>query len=755
MKKIISLLLLSSALTAPAYAEVIRAVSINGTQRLENATIMNYLKIKQGDDIKPADVDTVTKTLFATGLFSDVNVKMNGGIMAIDVVENPIVHEVFFEGNNKMDDDTLKAEVMLKPRTVYTQNKIQADADRLLEVYKRSGRFGATVTPKIIQKDQNRVDVIFEIDEGAKTQVKKITFLGNKEFSDEDLREALITKESAWYRFFATTDTYDPDRLNYDQEMLRRFYLQHGYVDFQVKNTVAELLPDKTGFVITFDVSEGDRYRFAQPEIRVSLPEYPRNTQKELIGKLAFEKGDRFNTEKVDQTIEELTDVFTKQGYAFAEVTPDFYKNKEDKTVQVTFHVREGEKVFVNEINIHGNSRTQDKVIRREFRIKEGDAFNASKLRRSKQRVENLDYFEKVDFKTVPVYGDPSKTDVEVNVSEKSTGAFNIGVGWSSYDGLLFETGIVERNILGTGNIVNLNAMISQKETQYNIGLTDPYFLDMNLLAGIDIFRTDRDNSDYSSYSYQSTGATVRFGWDYTDNLSQIVRYTLREDDVTDIEEDASTYIKEQKGKTSVSMIGQDLSYDKRDSRINPTEGYYLSLGTDVAGLGGDTKFFRVNLMGVQYYSVAEDVVLALRGDGGHIWGLGGEDVRVNNRYFLGDASLRGFEYGGVGARDKATDDALGGNWYVTASAELNFPIGLPKELGIKGKVFTDAGVIGKPDNYNSEKMYYSNKMRMTVGTGILWQSPMGMINLDFGFPIMKEDSDKTQVFRLNFGKGF
>ncbi len=755
MKKIITCLLLTSALTAPAAAEVVRAVSIDGTGRLENATIMNYLKIKQGDDINAADIDTVTKTLFATGLFSDVNVKMNNGVMAIKVKENPLVHEVFFEGNDKMDDDTLKAEVMLKPRTVYTQNKIQADADRLLEVYKRSGRFGATVTPKIVEKDQNRVDVIFEIDEGAKTVVKKITFLGNKAFSDEDLQEALITKESAWYRFFATTDTYDPDRLNYDQEMLRRFYLQHGYVDFQIKNTVAELLPDKTGFVITFDVEEGDRYRFAQPEIKVSLPEYPRTNQEKLVKQLAFEKGDRFNTEKVDKTIENLTDVFTKQGYAFTEVTPEFHRDTEAKTVQVSFNVHEGQKVFVNEINIHGNSRTQDKVIRREFRIKEGDAFNAAKLRRSKQRVENLDYFEKVDFKTVPVYGDPSKTDVEVNVAEKSTGAFNVGVGWSSYDGLLFETGIVERNILGTGNIVNLNAMLSQKETQYNIGLTDPYFMDMNLLAGIDIFRTDRDNSDYSSYSYQSTGATVRFGWDYTDNLSQIVRYTLRQDDVTDIEDDASSYIKEQKGKTSVSMVGQDLSYDKRDSRINPTEGYYVSFGTDVAGLGGDTKFFRLNVMGVQYYSIVEDVVLSLRGDGGHIWGLGGEDVRVNNRYFLGDSSLRGFEYGGVGARDKATDDALGGNWYATVSAEVNFPLGLPKELGIKGKVFTDAGIIGKPDNYDRNEMEYSNKVRMTVGTGILWQSPMGMINLDFGFPIMKEDFDQTQVFRLNFGKGF
>lgn len=746
---------MSSALATQASAEVLRSVSVNGTQRFENATILNELNFRSGQNITAADLDSATKKLFATGLYSDVSVKMKNGVMLVDVVENPTVYDVYFEGNDRLDDDVLKTEVELKPRSVYTQRKAQADADRLLDVYKRNGRFGATVTPKIIKKEQNRVDVIFEIDEGDKTYIEKINFIGNHEYSADDLKDVMITKENAWYRFFTSTDTYDPDRLNYDQEMLRRFYLKHGYVDFEVKNAVAELLPDKSGFVLTIEVDEGKRYKFAQPEIRVSLPEYQGRNKKDLTRFLEFKKDERFNSELIDTTIENLTDEFANAGYAFVEVIPDFYKDEKNQTVRVVFRVQEGEKVFVNKINIHGNSRTKDKVIRREFRIKEGDAFNAAKLRRSKQKVEDLDYFDKVDFKTVPVYGDRSKTNVDVNVSEKSTGAFNIGIGWSSYDGLLFETGIIERNILGTGNIVNLNAMLSQRETQYTAGFTNPYFMDKPLLAGIEIFKTTRDNGDYSSYSYDTIGTSARLGWDYTDRLHQTVRYTLRQDDVTDIDDDASTYIKEQKGKTTVSMIGQVLSYDRRDSRINPTEGYYLSLGTDIAGLGGDTKFFRVNVTGIQYFPVTDDVVWSIRGDGGHIWGLGGEDVRINNRYFLGDASLRGFEYGGVGARDKYTDDSLGGNWYVSASTEVVFPLGLPKELGIKGKVFSDAGYIGKPDGFDAEMMDYKNSLRASVGTGILWQSPMGMINLDFAAPVLKETGDKTQVFRLNFGKGF
>lgn len=752
MKKTLAFLLTGTFFSSVALGETLNNVSIQGTARIENQTVLNYLNLKTGENISDTDLDNATKTLFATGLFSNVSIKMTDGHLNINVVENPIVHNVYFEGNKKLDDEALKSEIMLKPRTVYTLNKIQGDADRLLEVYKRSGRFGATVNPKIIKKDQNRVDVVFEIDEGNKTTVKRINMIGNSKFSDDELKEAIMTKESAWYRFLTSTDTYDPDRLNYDKELLRRFYLQNGYMDFKVKNAFAELTPNKEGFIITFDIEEGNRYKFVQPDIKVNLPEYK---EKNLNDKITFKSGMWFNADLVESTITNLNDTFSNLGYAFVDTTPQFDKNDKDKTVKITFAVAEGEKVFVNKINITGNSRTLDKVIRREFRIKEGDAFNASKLRRSKQRVENLDYFEKVDLKTVPVYGQSGKTDISMDVAEKATGSFSIGVGWSSYDGLLFDTGIQERNILGTGNTLGLNLMLSEREQQYTIGLTNPYFMDKNLLAGVDLFHTTLDNEDYSSYKSTTTGGAVRFGWNYTDFLHQSVRYTLQEDEVRDVEEDASRYIKDQEGRTSLSMIGQELSWDKRDNRINPTQGFYTSFSADYAGIGADTKFVRLGVMGIQYFEMVEDVIFSMRGDAGHIWGMGGQDVRINHRYYLGDSSFRGFEYGGIGARDKATGDALGGNWYATASAELQFPLGLPKELGIKGKVFSDAGFIGKPDGYDADTMNYSSKMRLSAGTGIMWQSPMGMINLDFAWPIMKEDFDETKVFRLNFGKAF
>ena len=748
-----TLLAAVSLLAFSAQAEVLKEMRIQGTRRIENATVANYTGMKIGQNVSNADLDAASKTLFATGLFSDVDIQMKKGIVSVEVKENPIVYEIFFEGNKALDDDVLKTEVQLKPRSVYTKTKVQKDADRLLAVYRRNGRFAATVEPKIIEKDQNRVDVIFEINEGGKAFVRDIVFEGNKAFSESTLEDKMMTQEKAWYRFLSSTDTYDADRFKYDQELLRRFYLEHGYLDFKITDTLAELTPDKEGFILTIKMEEGEPYVVKSQDLQVSLPDYKDDLKLEKY--LEQETGEKLDITKVEKTVDELTEKLLNDGYAFVNVEPDIVPNREDHTATIVYRVTEGEKVFIRRINIKGNTRTQDKVIRREFRIKEGDAYNASLLRRSKQNVSDLDYFSTVEMDTVPVPMNPSLADVEMSVAEKSTGAFNIGVGWSSYDGMMFETGIQERNILGTGKIASFDVMLSQKETQYNIGLTDPYFLGYNLSAGIDLFRNTRDNGDSSSYSYKTIGGTVRFGWNYTDALRQTVRYTLRQDNIYDVDNDAAMSIKDQKGKTVVSMIGQDLIYDKRDSRLNPTTGYYTSFSTDLAGLGGDTKFFRVDATAVKYFPVVEDVVFSLRADGGYIWGIGGKDLRINDRYFLGDRSLRGFEYGGVGARDKASGDALGGDWYATASAELTFPIGLPKEMGIKGKLFTDAGLIGKPDDFDSKTMEYSNRLRAAVGTGIEWSSPLGVINFDFSYAFAKEDYDKTRVFRLNFGKGF
>lgn len=732
--------------------QVLEAVSITGTNRIEDATIMAYLNWKQGDTLTDYDLDNALKSLYKTGLFDKVKVNFEKGIARIEVHENPIVSDVFFEGNKKIEDDMLKTELSLHPRAVWTKTKMQRDVDRILQLYQKHGRYNATVEPKIVKKDENRVDVIYEIKEGDQTFIKKINFMGNKNYNADTLRTEMVSKEYAWYRFFASTDTYDPDRLNYDQEALRRFYLNRGYVDFRVNRAWAELTPDKTAFIINIDLTEGNKYKFSKPEIKVNLPEYSGDTS-ELEKLLDVEEGNWFNSDKIESSISNLIEKFSNNGYAFADVQPSFDRDVKNKTVKVIFHVLEGEKIFVNRIDIKGNTRTLDKVIRREFRIKEGDAFSPSRLRLSKQRVDNLGYFEKADFKVLPVPSNPSKANISLDVAERSTGSFNVGIGWSSYDGMLFETGIHERNILGTGKTAGFDVMFSQRETQYQVDLRDPYFMDQNVSAGISLFHTTEDNEDYSSYKYKTTGGVVSFGWNYNDYFGHTARYTLKKDEVTDIQEDASQYIKGQAGTYTTSMIGQELYYDKRDNIMNPTQGYYLSLGTDYAGIGGDTKFFRMNVTGVHYFPVAEDVVFSIRGDAGKIWGLGGQSVRINNRYILGDSLLRGFEYGGIGA--KQGDDYLGGLWYTTASMEMTFPVGLPKELGIKGKVFTDAGILGKPDDFDSKTMIYSGKVRTSVGFGIIWQSPMGLINLDFAFPVVKAKEDERKIFRLNFGKGF
>ena len=416
----------------------------------------------------------------------------------------------------------------------------------------------------------------------------------------------------------------------------------------------------------------------------------------------------------------------------------------------LTFRIKEGARVFVDKINISGNTRTDDDVIRREFRIDEGDAFNAAKIRASRRNVENLDYFSKVDIQTVPS-DDSNKADVNVKVQEKSTGYFNVGVGYSTVNGALVRTGVTENNFQGRGQQLGFDIGVSQRAQDYNINFTEPYFLGRRLSASIDLFHTSEDYQDEGSYDSASTGGRLRLGWNYTDDLSQYVRYTLRKDKIENVDKNASIYIKEEQGDYVGSIFGQTLVYDKRDSAINPKEGYYLSFGNDVAGAGGDEKFYKFDAKAYKYFTIADYYTFKLFATGGYIEGFGGKDVRLSNRYYLGGYNMRGFEYAGIGARDKYTDDALGGNWMVYTGAEMSFPIGLD-ELGVKGRTFVDVGILGKPDNLDPDIVEYSSSPRVAAGVGVTWQSPMGNIDVDLAFPIAKKSYDKTEAFRLNFG---
>ena len=747
-------LLISGATTSFAAASDAKVSQIRteGNERIESETIVSYMRVFEGDDLSEATMNRALKNLFATGMFADVQLSKDGSVLVVKVKENPIVSHLYFEGNQKLEDAQLLDEVQLKPRVIYTKAKAQSDVQRMLEIYRRSGRFAVSIEPKIIERDQNRVDVVYEINEGPTTYVRKILFIGNNELSDSKLSEAIMTKEDAWYRFLSTTTTYDPDRMAYDKELLRRFYLKNGYIDFEVYSAIAELTPDKEAFFITFTLHEGKRYKINNFDIKTTLPGLDTEALKEKIG---LEPGDWYNADKIDVITGIIVDAAGDLGHAFVEVTPIFEnKDAEQGTVDLILDVKEGSRVYINQINIHGNVRTKDDVIRREFRIAEGDAFNTAKIRRSKQRVENLDFFSKVDVQPQAIEGTPDKTNIEVDVEEKSTGSLSLGVGWSTYDGALIQTGIQERNLLGRGQTLGFNVALAQKKTEYDISFTEPYFLGRELVAGVDLFNITQNLQDYSSYNQDSIGGALRLGWSFNEELRENVKYTLRRDKIRNVAANASAYIKEQEGTTTTSMVSHSISYDRRDNVVRPTSGYVLTLSNDVAGIGGDNRFLRTDLYGAMYFPLAEAWTLGFKSHGGYIFGFG-QDVRIDQRYFLGGYDLRGFEQGGASARDNKSGDSLGGNWVATGTAELVFPLGLPNELGIRGRLFGDVGVAGKPDDTGKYKIDYSSKPRASVGFGLSWDSPMGPINIDIAYAILKERYDKTEVFRINFGSGF
>ena len=740
-----SLLLASQVAAADVY---VRDISVSGLDRVENETVMSYLNIQSGQSVSEEKLNDALKQLYATGLFDDVAFNVTpSGELVISVVESPIINERYFDGNDNVDSDMLASEVQLAPRSTFSKAKAQDDVQRILEVYKRTGRYAVVVEPKIVKRENNSVDLVYEIDEGPLATIDKVNFIGNTHYTGSELQSEIMSKESRWYRIFSSSENYDADRVNYDKELLRRFYLKNGYADFRVVSAIAELSPDKKSFVLTYVVDEGPRYEIGDIAVVSELRDVDGSY---LQDEVLIEQGDWYNADKVEKSVYAITDALGKHGFAFVDVVPELSRDAAQSKINLTFRVKEGERVFVDRINITGNTRTEDEVIRREFRIAEGDAFNAAKIRASRRNVENLDYFSKVDIKTVPKVNGNS-ADVDVNVEEKSTGYFNVGVGYSTVNGALIRTGITENNFLGKGQQVALDLGVSQRAQDYNLSFTEPYFMGRPLSTGIDLFRTEEDYQDEGSYDTEATGGRLRLGWNYTDDLSQYVRYTLRQDKISNVDSDASQYIKDEEGEYTGSIFGQTTVYDKRDSAINPKEGYYLSFGNDIAGAGGDEKFLRFDAKAYKYYTFADYYTLKFFANGGYITGYNGKDVRLMNRYFLGGYNMRGFEYGGVGARDKRTDDSLGGNWMFYGGTELSFPMGLD-ELGIRGRTFVDVGMIGKPDGINTEDVYYSSSPRVATGVGLTWQSPMGNIDIDFAIPVVKKSYDETEIFRLNFG---
>lgn len=735
----------------PAAAQTMQIdeIEVVGTQRVDPETVRSYMTVKVGDTVDAVMLDRSLKALFGTGLFADVSLRPAGRRITVTVVENPVINRIAFEGNKRIKDEELEREVELQPRRVFTRTRVQQDVQRILDVYRLSGRFAATVEPKVIQLEQNRVDLVFEIDEGPLTRIRSISFIGNKEFSDSNLRDVILTKEYAFWRILTTTDTYDPDRLSFDRELLRRHYLSEGYADFKVLNAVAELTPDQKDFVVTFTMEEGNQYTYGDMDFDIRL----KNVEEEALRPLVeLVPGDTYNADDVDVAVDRIVDYLGTLGFAFVDIRPQPHQDVEGRTIGITFFVGEGPKVFVERIDIEGNVRTLDRVIRREFQLAEGDAFNTSKMRRSNRRVRNLGFFKNVDVKNREG-SQPDRTIITATVEEQSTGEISFGVGFSTVDSVIGDIGIRERNLLGRGQDLRLKFSGSVNRQQFDIGFTEPYFMDRDVAAGFDLFRIVRDETDESSFKEESSGVRLRAGYDLGEDLRHSVNYLLKSTEIRDVDDDASRFVLDQEGSETVSQVGHTLSLDTRDNRSDPTEGYFASISNDLAGLGGTVAHFRTTLKGSYYVPLVDDYVLGLIGEGGHIVGLD-DDVGIAERFFVGGNNFRGFARNGIGPRDSDTDDALGGNTYYVGTAEVGFPLGLPGDLGIKGFVFTDVGTLFGIDESGSE-IVDSTSLRASVGTGLSWATAFGLIRVDVAQAILKDDADDTEIFRFSFGTRF
>ena len=553
----------------------ISAIRIQGNQRIEEGTIRSYMLVQPGDGFEAERIDRSLKTLFATGLFQDVTINRDGSSLLVKVVENPIVNRIAFEGNRKLTDEQLRPELQLRARAVYTPQLVSADRQRLLDLYAKRGRFAATVEPKIIRLDQNRVDVVFEVNEGDTTLVSRISVVGNRAFSEGRLREVINSREQAFYRILSSSDQYDPEKINFDKELLRRFYLKNGYADFEVKDATAELSPDRRAFFVTFTISEGERYRVGTVKIDSKL----RNLNgADLTPIVPIEMGDTYDGDAVEKATTALQDAVQNRGFAFVDVKPQIARDRGKKTVDLVFEVSEGPRVYIERIDIVGNTRTKDKVVRREFRLAEGDAFNAATVRRSRQRLQDLGYFNGVT--VLPSQGSaPDRAILTANVDEKATGELTLGGGFSTDAGALLQVGLRERNLVGTGIDAGISGILAQKRSQVDLSITDPYFLDRNLVAGFDLFHVRNNNQDIAAYNERRTGGALRLGYEFNEHLRQAWTYTLVDRNVFNVQTGASIYVLNQQGSSLLSQVGQTISLDYRDSRTDPRRRVHSTLG--------------------------------------------------------------------------------------------------------------------------------------------------------------------------------
>jgi len=744
----------------------VAAIKIDGNHRIESGTIQSYLLVQVGDSFDPDRLDRSLKVLYATGLFQDVRLDRQGDTLIVHVVENPIVNRVAFEGNHKLTDENLREGLQLRSRVVFTPAMAEADRQHILTAYGHRGYYDATVDAKIVRLPENRVDVIFQITDGSSTLISKIVFTGNKAFSESRLDEVINSRETRWWRFLSSSDQYEPERLAYDKELLRRFYLKNGYADFTVVNASGELSPDRKAFFLSFTVSEGERYRVGKVVMTTQLRNLDVDT---LKNKLELVDGDWYDGDAVGRTADALEHAVHDLGYSFVEVKPQIDRDAEHHLINITYVIGEGPRVYVERIDIVGNTRTKDKVIRREFRTAEGDPYSPDAIQRTKTRLTDLGYFGAVDITPNPGSA-PDKVILNSSITEKATGEISFGGGYSTDAGPLLDIGLSEKNIIGTGVNASINGILATKRTSVTLSVSDPYFLDRNLIAGFDVFLVRTNYLGAEPYDESRDGFATHIGYEFNEHLRQVWSYSFVDRDVYNIEAGASPYIVNEAGTTILSQVSQAITYDTRDSHMYPHKGYIVQLGTDLAGLGGDVSFFRTNVSSAYYiplekYFGNEDWVLKVSGGTGWMTLFPGSREEIIDRFFLGGDNLRGFETAGAGPHDASTGNPLGGRWIWTQSTELHYPLPVPPDLGLSGRVFVDVGGLQEASFKNPNACQISPGQscvinaspaaRVGAGVGVSWRTAFGLINIDLAPFVYKQQQDQTQIFRFGFGTRF
>jgi outer membrane protein insertion porin family len=793
--------IVSVASSGVAVAQTANSIVVEGNRRVEAETIRSYFKLGPGGRLGPVEIDEGLKALYATGLFEDVRISHPNGRVVVTVVEAPVINQVAFEGNKKAKDEQLKTEVQSKARGTLSKATVQADVQRIIEIYQRSGRFDVSVNPKIIELPNNRVNLVFEVKEGEKTGVKEINFVGAHAYSSGRLKEVIKTSVSNWLSFLQTTDIFDPDRVEADRDLLRRFYLQHGYADVRITSATGVYDPTKKGFIVTFTIDEGGQYRVGTIDVISNVRAIDPAT---LRAKVKLSAGGVYNADLVEKSVEAMTIEAAKRGYPFATVKPRGDRKFETKTINLAFVVEEGTRAYIERINVRGNTRTRDYVIRREFDIGEGDPYNRALIDRAERRLKNLDYFKTVKITNEPGSA-PDRVVVNVDVEEKSTGEFSISGGYSTAEGFIAEASVAERNLMGRGQFAKVSVTYGQYTRGVDLSFVEPYLLGYRMAGGVDLFWKEGLANSYLSYNTNTAGTNLRLGFALTEEIGFQPHYSIYRQEITlpytlndciaspnalinggtgvnptieatsnwngvggcyaDGETSLPVRIALANGATITSLVGYGLTYSTLDNNLNPTSGFYGELKQDFAGVGGDVKFLRTTGDVRNYYELVPDIVSVLHLQAGTVNGWGGQQLRSLDEFQMGPNLVRGFAPSGIGPRDltSPTQDALGGSMYWGASVEAQTPLYfLPKEIGIKLAAYADAGSLWSYSgptywSVTGETLTVGDSaaIRSSVGVGLIWDSPLGPLRFDLAQALTKQSYDHTQFFRFSGGTKF